>query len=228
MRRSSHSLRTAIIASALSLLVLMGGVTPAAERLSAGEILDRVQGWLDETRDLQGKFEQRLESGVFGDSVTESGRLWIARPGRMRWEYQRPEVKVAIVKNGKTWLYLEEDRQLQLGQLDHDTRLLPMLLAGDGRLAELFDPELVEPEGGSRDGAYRLRLTPTSDSDAFEEVVVITTAPEFAVEGVEVLDAVGNRGSYRFTRIRRNRGLSDDLFRFDPEPGVEILGTHDP
>ena len=55
-----------------------------------------------------------------------------------------------------------------------------------------------------------------------------TTAPQFAVESAEVLDAAGNRVFYRFFRIRRNRGLSDDLFRFEPEPGTEISGSHGP
>lgn len=217
--------RATILASVPGLMLLGAGVMVASERFAADAVLSGVQRWLDDTQDLQARFEQRLESGAFGDAMTESGRVWIARPGRMRWEYEEPEPKLAIVRDTLTWLYLEEDRQVQLGQLDQDTRLLPMLLAGEGRLSDMFTPSLIESEASDR--VYRLRLTPKSGSDAFEEVIVTTTAPEFAVEAVEVLDAVGNRGSYAFSRIRKNSGLSDDLFVFVVEPGVEVVGTHD-
>jgi outer membrane lipoprotein carrier protein len=208
----------------------LGAAEPDRE-LGAEQVLQRVQRWLDDTRDLQARFEQSLESGVFGDAVTESGRLWIARPGKMRWEYLRPEPKLALVRDGKTWLYLEEDRQLQLGVLDEDTRLLPTLLAGEGRLDELFRASLIEPadeEAASRAGEYLLRLVPVDAGAAVEEVVVHTGAPSFAVDGLDVLDAAGNWSTYRFTRIRRNRGLNDDLFRFEPGPDVEISGSHEP
>jgi outer membrane lipoprotein carrier protein len=225
LRVIDRRVRATILASVLGLTLLSSDGNAASEQLAADAVLSGVQQWLDDTQDLQGRFEQRLDSGVFGDAVTESGRIWIARPGRMRWEYQQPEPKLAIVRDTQTWLYLEEDRQVQLGLLDEDTRLLPTLLAGEGRLSELFTPSLVETEAS--DGVYRLRLTPKSDSGAFEEVVVTTAAPDFAVDAVEVLDAVGNRGSYEFSRIRRNRGLTDDLFRFESPPDVEIVGTHE-
>jgi len=207
-------------AAVAALLTALSAGPGRAEELDGPAVLARVQGWLDGTRTLEGRFSQSLISGAFGSGMEDSGRLYIERPGRMRWDYAEPEPKVALVDGRKTWLYLEEDRVLQLGSLDEQDDLLPMLLAGEGRLSELFQPSLVEGE------PFRLRLVPASGSDALEEIVLTVRPPHFAIEVAEVLDGAGNRMLYRFSKLRRNRGLPEGVFEFVPPPGTEISGAH--
>ena len=46
-----------------------------------------------------------------GMDRTESGTLWLKKPGKMRWEYRSPKDKL-FVSNGKdAWFYVPEDRQ---------------------------------------------------------------------------------------------------------------------
>ncbi len=202
---------------------------PGAAEVSAETVLGQLQRWLDGTRDLQGRFEQQLLSGALGADVEESGRLYVQRPGRMRWNYTHPEEKVALVDGLRTWLYVAEDRQLILAGLDSENELMAVLLTGRGRLADLFDPSLEASPNDGGDGAYRLRLVPGAASAAVEEVILLTLRPpRYAIEAVEVLDAAGNRMRYRFRRLRRNQGLAEELFRFDPPPGTDIVGSHDP
>jgi len=211
------------LGTAVALAGLLGALSTGsaqAEELDGPAVLARVQGWLDGTRTLEGRFSQSLVSGAFGSGMEDSGRLYIERPGRMRWDYTEPEAKVALVDGRKTWLYLEEDRVLQLGSLDEQDDLLPMLLAGEGRLAELFQASLVEGE------AYRLRLALASGSEALEEVVLTVRPPNFAIEVAEVLDPAGNRMLYRFSKLRRNKGLPAGVFEFVPPAGTEISGEH--
>jgi len=211
------------IAGIVLALALGGGAVAAAEPDGA-ELLERLQDWLDGTRDLSGRFEQTMQSGALGSGVRESGALYIKRPGRMRWDYLRPESKVAIVDDLRTWLYLEEDEQLMLGRLEEGTELLPRLLAGDQRIDELF--EAVREEVQASKGPYRLRLVPKDSSDALEQVVLTLRRSSFAIQTAEVTDAAGNRVDYRFSGLKRNRGLRDDLFRLEPPVGTEILGEH--
>ena len=67
------------------------------------------QRWLDGTHDLQGEFEQILRSGALGAGIRESGRLWVERPGKMRWDYLDPENKIAILDGSRTLLWITED-----------------------------------------------------------------------------------------------------------------------
>ena len=135
--------------------VALGAEAGAAE-VSAETVLGQLQRWLDGTRDLQGRFEQQLLSGALGADVEESGRLYVQRPGRMRWNYTHPEEKVALVDGLRTWLYVAEDRQLILAGLDPENELMAVLLTGRGRLADLFDPSLEASPNDGGDGAYRL------------------------------------------------------------------------
>ncbi len=219
---------TVALAVALSSLASTAPVQAAKPRLGAAEVLAGIQRWLDGTEDLQGRFSQRMESGAFGESEEESGRLFVERPGRMRWEYDQPESKLALIDGPRTWFYVESENELYLGLLDETTELLPLLLAGAGRLDGLFAPFLEEPTTEDGDDGYRLRLRPLDSEGEFEEILVSTHAPGFAIESAQVLDAAGNRVFYGFTKLRRNRGLPADLFRFVPGPGVRVSGSHEP
>ena len=214
---------------ALTLVLLAAASTVAAAEpgeLEADALVEGLQRWLDGTDDLRGRFEQRLVSGALGADLAEEGELFIARPGRMRWDYREPERKVAIVDGERTWLYLEEDEQLILGRLEEQGELLPRLLAGEGRVAEEFEATLLAGPRRAGGGVYQLQLVPRGGDHAFENVVLALRPPRFAIEAAEVLDAAGNRVFYRFFDLRRNRGLPQGLFRFVPPEDTAVLGEH--
>jgi outer membrane lipoprotein carrier protein len=204
-------------------VALLAAAPVWAAKVSDAEVLERFQLWLDGTRQLEARFEQTLVSGALGAGLAESGRLYILRPGRMRWDYLEPERKVALVLGERTRLYLEEDRQLWEGTLDASETILPALLASGGRIVELFEsgPSVTERRGG--DGAYRLSLVPRSDDEAFEEVTVSVRPPDYGIAAVEVLDAAGNRMLYEFSGIRRNEELAAGIFDFEPPEGTEVV-----
>ncbi len=205
----------------LGALILPGAAQAENTDAAAARMLDGLQRWLDDTRDLQAGFEQTLESGALGSGLSESGRLYLARPGRMRWEYLEPELKTALIENDTMSLYLAEDRQLiRTAIAEGEGDLLPRLLAGSGRLAELFEARLDRDADRRRP---RLRLTPRDRGETFEQVSLTLAGPEHAIERAEVLDAAGNRMLYRFTELRRNEGLPDGTFEFTPPPVTEIV-----
>lgn len=202
-------------------LALAWRVAAAGE--PCGAALTGVQRWLDGTHDLQASFRQAVLSGALGVGPEESGRVYVARPGRMRWDYLEPERKVAIVEGDRTRLYLAEDAELWEGSLDPTERLLPELLAGTRRLDALFDCRPEAGPTGEASSSSRLALVPLAPSSAYERVTLEIDPKQFTLRAIEVLDAAGNRIRYDLSRIRRNAGLADDLFDFDPPPGTEIV-----
>ena len=83
-------MRKILVALALCAL----GAAASAEEESPA--LAALQRWLDGTKDLQARFEQSLLSSALGAGPSESGRIYLRRPGRMRWEYTDPEAKIAV------------------------------------------------------------------------------------------------------------------------------------
>ena len=200
-------------------LALVAG-DPAAEKAA---VLAGLQAWLDGTSTLEMHFRQSLVSGAFGTTATESGRLYLERPGKLRWDYLDPEKKIALLLGDRTALYLEEDRQLIRGRLSGEHGLFPRLLAGRDRIDDLFSANLVAtPSTGGR-GAYRLRLIPKGAHGAMAEATLTLRPPEFSLDGAELLDETGNRTTYAFSDMRRNRGLPEGLFAFEPPPGTEVV-----
>ena len=203
-------------------LVLSGVAMGAPPDLDAGAVVGRLQGWLDATKELEGRFEQTLASGALGTGLEESGRFYLYRPGRMRWDYLEPERKVALVDGQATRLYLEQDAQLWEGRLE-DGGLLAALLSGSEPVSTAFEADLMAGPQESGDGTYRLQLVPRTEADSFRHVTLTLREPEFAIEEAEVLDGAGNRMLYRFSGLRRNRGLPEGVFRFEPPPGTDVL-----
>jgi len=196
---------------------------PAAESTAGARAAAGLQAWLDGTSTLAGEFEQTLVSGALGAGLTEKGKLWLERPGRLRWDYTRPDPKIAIVVDDRTSLYLPEDRQLIRGRLGAEQAALPELLASRGRVTELFDVSEVERATGDPPASVRLKLVPRRGSGSVEHVVLLLGGERFEILGAEVLDAAGNRMAYRFSPWRRNRGIPAGLFAFEPPPGTEIV-----
>ena len=209
--------------SALAVVLLAASALAGSARAEGDvqPVLAGFERWLAGTRELEGAFRQSLISGALGAGVEERGRVYIKRPGRMRWDYRDPERKTAVVSGERTWLYIAEERELTLGRLEEQGRLLPTLLAGERPLSELFEAHLLEP---GRDGSLRLELRPRAAEEEFEHVVVELRARDHAIRSAEVQDAAGNRMLYVFTDLKRNHGLPDGLFRFEPPEGTTVLG----
>lgn len=195
-----------------------GGAEGGAPGRDPRPLARGLQGWLDGTRDLRCRFEQTLVSGTFGSGEPESGTLLLLRPGRMRWNYAKPEAKVALLEGDRTSVYLPEDRQLIRGHLT-ETGALHTLLAGNGRIEELFVAEGID---GTERGP-RLRLVPREATDRFQSVVLELGAKNFEILAAELRDPAGNVIRYRFSGLRRNQGVAPEAFHFEPPPGTEII-----
>ena len=130
---------------------------------------------------------------------------------------------MALLVGAKMMLYLPDERQLLRGTSAQGSSALSDLLAARSRLDELFEATLVAtPEVGGG-GAYRIRLVPRASAEGVEELTITTRPPDFGIEAAEVLDGLGNRTQFRFKSLRRNRGVSEALFHFEPPPGTEIV-----
>jgi outer membrane lipoprotein carrier protein len=200
-------------------LVLVAGV-PVAEK---AKVVAGLQAWLDGTSTLEMRFRQSLVSGALGTTATESGRLYLERPGKVRWDYLDPEKKIALLLGDRTALYIVEERQMTRGRLSGEQGLFPRLLAGRDRIDDLFSADLVAtPSTGGR-GSYSLRLVPKGDPGATAAVTLTLRMPAFSIEAAELLDETGNRTTYAFSDMRRNRGLPEGLFAFEPPPGTEVV-----
>ncbi len=196
-------------------ILLLAPLTASAD--AADELLARVERRHAAVRDLEARFTQSWRSGALGRERVESGVLRIKRPGRMRWDYEKPEQKL-FLSDGKAWyFYVPAERQVVVREQAGDRRAPALLLAG-GSIAAQFAPALEADAAGRP----RLRLRPRAPDPELDRVYVDLDGSD-RITGLEVHDAQGNVSRFRFEALRENRGLADELFRFTVPKGVEVI-----
>ena len=211
-------MKTALL---LALILLAPGAASPQEDESAlaRATIERVESRHAETRDLVARFVQSYRSGLLGRELVEEGVVSIKRPGRMRWEYRKPEEKL-FVSDGKTfYFYVPEDRQVIVQEQDEQRSLAARLLFGQGGILEEFEASLDEP---FEEGVLRVRLVPREENAELERAYV-DVEPSGRVRSILIEDLQGNRSQFRFEDVKENRGLSDELFRFEVPAGVEVI-----
>ncbi len=74
-------------------------------------IAQAVDNHYNHLRTLQTEFTESYRGA--GIERTESGSLWLKKPGKMRWEYRSPKEKLFLSDGKDAWFYLPEDRQVR-------------------------------------------------------------------------------------------------------------------
>ena len=201
-----------------------GAPAPAAP---AGEIVERLQARLDRMTTLKGRFVQTLDSKSLGRPRTEEGRFCLKKPAFMRWDYERPEEKLALLDGTHSWLYLPADHEVYRGLMkDVEHSSAPaLLLSGRLRLDDDFVSRLLPaseagPQGVA--GAVPLELKPKKPSEEFERLVLALDA-RMQIRRLTVFDALGGRMVFDLFDLEEDTVLPDDLFYFTIPAGVDVI-----
>jgi outer membrane lipoprotein carrier protein len=217
-----------LAACLLSLVFFGPSVSPAAvagQAHAPDELLAHVQSRYDRTRHLQAAFRQETRLPGFDQAQVGEGRVWILKPGMMRWEYTKPE-RQTIIANGETlWIYLPQDRQVIRDRLDHSlSRRTPALfLAGQARLAELFTVIDAAGQDPSEAGGLQLELTPKAGDVPYTKVQLGIDAGTYLVRRVRLTDPLGHTTTMWFTDIDTEGPVDPALFQFQVPPGVDVM-----
>ena len=100
---------------------------------------------------LQMRFEQHYRGGG-QPSRTESGLLFLKKPGRMRWEYRHPEGKLFVSDGKYAWFYSPAMNQVEKSSLKmtDDVRAPLAFLMGQLNFARDFGNFRSTTHGSSR------------------------------------------------------------------------------
>jgi len=211
---------------ALNLAALEASDMPAAGGAPASDvhsIAQAVDAHYNHLHTLQAEFSETYR-GV-GIERTESGTLWLKKPGKMRWEYRSPEGKLFLSDGKHAWLYLPQDRQVRrtpVRSLD-DLRSPLAFLLGKAKLEkELRGLSLAPDVTPLEPGDVVLRGVPKALAGRVNQVMLEVTAGD-RIARILVEEADGSETEYRFTAQQENVSVADQRFQFTPQPGVEIV-----
>ncbi len=195
-----------------------------AEVLDVHALARAVDEHYNRLRTLQAEFTEIYRGS--GIERTESGTLWLKKPGKMRWEYRSPREKLFLSDGKDAWFYLPGDRQVRktpVRKLD-DLRSPLGFLLGKTRLEkELHGLSAAPDVAPLNEGDMVLRGVPKTMADRINQVLLeITPADQIARIAIEEVD--GSITEYRFINQKENVEVADQRFRFVPPPGTEMVG----
>jgi len=210
-------------------LLLVGlALTSGAMAEDVHSIAQGVDEHYNHLRTLQAEFTE-LYSGS-GMERTESGTLWLAKgglkkPGKMRWEYRSPKVKLFVSDGRDAWFYVPGDRQVrrtEARKLDDVRSPLAFLLGKSKLQKELQGLSLAPDVAPLSTGDVMLRGVPEAMADRISEILLEVTA-EHQITRIVINDVDGSTTEYRFGEQKENVSIPEKRFEFSPPAGTEIV-----
>lgn len=178
----------------------------------------RLHAFLARAKSLQANFNQVVvdEKGVSGQK--SSGVFYLQRPGKFRWDYQKPYHQEIVSNGGKVWFYDVDLEQVTAKKLNRAIGSTPaLLLSGDVPLESNFD---IESEGRD-EGIYWLKLIPKDEDSGFKFVLIGLDGENLA--GMELSDNFGQLTRIYFSNVKIGLKLDASLFEFKPPAGVDVF-----
>lgn len=147
-----------------------------------------------------------------------SGKFYLSRPGKFRWNYQKPFVQEIVSNAGKVWFYDADLEQVTVKQLDDSLGSTPaLLLTGQVDIEEKF----ILQEQGRDDGMNWVKLSPKNEESGFKYILIGLNGNQLG--GMELSDNFGQLTRIYFSGIQLNPKLDDGLFNFKAPKGADVF-----
>jgi len=213
-----QGLRIAVLVSLLSAPLCAADAASDIKNLAAA-----VDAHYNHLRSLEAEFTEVYRGS--GMDRTESGTLWLKKPGKMRWEYRSPEEKLFVGDGKSAWLYLPGEKQVRKSSMRNldDLRSPLAFLLGKTKLEKelrvlSFAPDVQpwKPEDSM------LRGVPRGLEDRVSQVLLEIT-PNHQIARILIHGVDDSITEYRFSDQKENLELSDGKFHFAVPPGSEVV-----
>jgi outer membrane lipoprotein carrier protein len=211
-------------------LVKLGVLWLLAVSLAAGAatpdvhaIAQAVDNRYNHLHTLQAEFTEIYRGA--GMERTESGTLWLKKPGKMRWEYRSPREKLFLSDGTDAWFYLPGDRQARresIKQLDDLRSPLGLLLGKTKLEKELQGLSLAPDVTPLAPENVVLRGVPKALADRVSEVLLEITLDNH-IARILITEVDGSTTEYRFSEQKEDADIPGQRFKFTPPPGVEVI-----
>ena len=204
-------------------LIFLLGLTAHADQRELEQLTNKVDKHYNSLQSMRSHFVEEYHGA--GMSRTESGTLYLKKPGKMRWDYNQPRKKL-FLSDGKTaWFYVPGEQQVRkapVNKLD-DIRSPLRFLLGKTKLRKEFDQLGIAPNiKPVTPGDIVLRGSPKGMEDRISLVILEVTL-EGRIDRIEIEEVDGAVTDFRFTDTQENVAVADSLFHFSPPSGVEVV-----
>jgi outer membrane lipoprotein carrier protein len=196
-------------------LVMGAGLSPAYAGADGYEQLDR---FFEKVTTFKASFIQVVLDENLLALEESSGLLWIARPGRFRWDYESVHPQTIVADGQVLWVYDVELEQVTRKEQESAIGQTPaVLLSGGQQYRKDYNVTIL-----GRQGAVNwISLVPKLNDGSFAEI-------QLGFEGetlrlIQLLDELNQITRVTLANVVENEPIPDSVFQFVPPTGVDIL-----
>ena len=164
--------------------------------------------------------ESTLKALDITDSAT--GRIMVKYPGRMRWEYEKPDKQIIITDGKSLWIYRPEDNQVLTGSAP--------VFFGEGKGAGFLSDMTVlrkkfniTLENTLPDGLIELKLIPKKKAFDISAIYLFLLKKTFVITEIVTCNTYDDKTSIKLSRIEFTEDMNDEEFAFALPEDVDIL-----
>ncbi len=189
----------------------------------AGPAQDALQSFVNQVETLSAKFEQ-VQKDERGEVLqVSSGQLWLSRPGKFRWSYEKPYEQLMVCDGRTLWLYDPDLTQVTVRPAGSTLQGTPAQLLTD-RAA--LDRHFKVEDAGMEGDARRVRLLPKAKDSDFQSVEL--WLKDGVPQRMRFQDPLGGSSDVSFSNVETNTALAAKLFTFVVPKGVEVIQADEP
>ena len=216
----------------LVLIILMMAIPVSASTeetalpsLSVDEILERVEKIYTASR-FSASFIQTSTIKAMEITDSASGKLYVQYPGKMKWEYLKPESQIIVTDGLQLWMYRPEDNQVMLGKAS----TFFSEGKGAGFLSDIrllrkdFNITLEDIRFGDY---YNLKLVPLETNWDIAFVHLLVSKTTFHIAQVFTHNAYDDVTRIEIVDPQFNESFDDAFFTFKIPQGVDVLRLDD-
>ncbi len=187
--------------------------------LAMADASARLTAFFQNTASMRAEFHQTVLDAQHRKIQEVTGSMQLLRPGKFRWDYNKPYVQLVIGDGQKVWLFDPELNQVTVRSLDKMIGSSPAaLLAGNRDIEKTFDVKMDVRQ----DQLDWVEVTPKDKDSGFERMYLGFKAEN--LQEMELHDNFGQTTVIEFSHLERNPKLNAQTFKFSPPKGADVVG----
>lgn len=187
------------------------------------EVLEKIQTFYQRIQTIQADFTQEVYFPR-KDKEISSGKFYIKKPGKFRWEYYVPQKFQIISKGDIIYFYYPKEKQA-LAYPSGKTlgsNLALGFMTGRGNLKNDIK---VESFRVIESNFWEINFVPVFSDPKVQKVTLVVNPDSGEVREFIVINHSGERVRILIKNIKYNTSLRDSLFEFSPPKDVKIINA---
>lgn len=176
-------------------------------------------------RTFKAAFEQRKDIDILDEPVVSSGTIVVSKPGKLWWNFDRPEKRQVVSDGKKIWDYDPELETVEVYDVSANPAILRAVntfkqLLGIGGEKIINDYKVTTH---AKDGNISFTLVPrTKELKKDIMQIVITTDTEYHLLETSFTASDKSQTRIKFSKLEENVPVDKTLFSFTPPAGVSV------